>query len=80
MVTFFLLSVDEISVHSGKFPSGTSSLIDDMKKLKDDSTFADGILVCEGKEIPVHRNVLATRSDVFKKMFSSQDFVEGIYF
>ena len=50
-----------------------------MKKLKDDPTFADGIIVCEGKEIPVHRCVLGTRSDVFTKMFASKDFVEGIF-
>ena len=40
-------------------------------------SFTDTILSCGGKEIPVHRFMLAARSSVFKAMFSHDETVEG---
>ena len=45
--------------------------------LKGDPTYADEILVCEGKEIPCHRVILAARSILFKNIFSNKNFKEG---
>ena len=42
-----------------------------------DPTFADGTLVCQGVQIPCRRARLASRSEVFKKMFAQKGFVEG---
>ena len=49
----------------------------DLKIEKADPAFADGVLVCQGKEFPCHRVLLGARSDVFKKMFLQKQFVEG---
>ena len=51
--------------------------LDDLRREKDDPTFADGVLVCQGEEIPCHRVLLGARSDVFRKMFLQKDFTEG---
>ena len=52
--------------------------LEDMKMMKDDPTFTDGTLICQGQEIRVHRAQLSARSDVFKKMFSEETgFIEG---
>ena len=78
---FFLISVEQLSIVAGNFLTGngfSNPLLDELKKLKDDPAFADGILVCQGKEIPIHRFVFGIRSDVFKKMFASKNFLEGI--
>jgi hypothetical protein len=56
---------------------GHKGLMDDLKKLKIDSTFSDAVLVADGKAIPVHRSILAARSDMFRTMFSEEKFVEG---
>ena len=57
--------------------SGIQGLMDDLQNLKIDSTFSDAVLVADGKEIPVHKSILAARSDMFRTMFSEQKFVEG---
>jgi hypothetical protein len=51
--------------------------ITDFSTMKADSTFADGVLVCQDKEIEVHRVVLAARSEHFRNMFANTAFVEG---
>jgi len=51
--------------------------LEDLKKEKDDPAFADGLLLCQGQEIPCHKVLLAARSDVFRKMFLQTEFVEG---
>ena len=45
-----------------------------------DPSFSDAILVCQGKEIKINKFLMAARSDVFRKMLSSQDFIEGEVF
>ena len=45
--------------------------------LQDDPTFADATLVCEGQKLPCHRVILASKSEVFKTMFSPTGFKEG---
>ena len=51
--------------------------IRDLRKDLNDPNFADAVLVCQGEEIPCHRVFLASRSDVFKKMFLQKGFLEG---
>jgi hypothetical protein len=52
-------------------------LKNDLAKEKDDPNFSDATLLCQGKEISIHKFMLAARSDVFKTMLSRQDFIEG---
>jgi hypothetical protein len=40
-------------------------------------SFTDSVLVCGEKKIPVHRFMLATRSPVFKALFSHEETSEG---
>jgi hypothetical protein len=40
-----------------------------MAKFLENGTFSDLTVVCEGKEIPCHKTILAARSEVFFKMF-----------
>jgi hypothetical protein len=43
--------------------------------------FHDTVLVSrDEQEFPVHRNVLAARSSVFKAVFLHDKFVRGLYF
>ncbi len=53
-----------------------SDFLQDFAREKDDPTFADATLICQGVELPYHQFVLGAKSEVFKKMFS-QDFEEG---
>jgi hypothetical protein len=55
------------------------SLVDDLslQLAEQSSSFCDTILSCGGKEIPVHRFMLAARSPVFKAMFSHDETTEG---
>ena len=55
-----------------------SDFLEDFAREKDDPTFADATLLCQDEEIPCHRFVLGAKSEVFKKMFSSKNFLEGI--
>jgi hypothetical protein len=50
-----------------------------MSKEKEDSTFSDLILACQGKEIKAHRFMLAARSEVFKTMLTNEEFIEGTF-
>ena len=56
-----------------------SSLVDDLSLqfAEQNLSFTDTILSCCGKEIPVHRFMLAARSPVFKAMFSHDETTEG---
>jgi hypothetical protein len=55
-----------------------SSLVDELSLQFAEQTlsFTDTILSCCGKEIPVHRFMLAARSPVFKAMFSHEENIE----
>jgi len=55
----------------------SGSFLDDLRREKDDPTFTDGVLVCQGEEILCHRVLLGARSDVFRKMFLQKDYIEG---
>ena len=48
-----------------------------MKKIFHDGKFADATIVCQGKEFPCHKAILAGRSSVFEAMFSP-NFKEGM--
>jgi hypothetical protein len=49
----------------------------DLAKEKHDPSFTDATLICQGQEIKIHKFMLASRSDVFKTMLTSQAFTEG---
>ncbi len=49
----------------------------DLAKEKDDPSFSDATLICQGQKIKIHKFMLAARDDVFKTMLASQDFIEG---
>jgi DNA-binding beta-propeller fold protein YncE len=46
-------------------------LLGDYGKLVDDGELADGVFVVEGERFPLHRNVLAVRSEYFRARFKS---------
>jgi hypothetical protein len=49
--------------------------------MMNDIEFHDTVLVSrDGEMFPVHRNILAARSRVFKDMFLQDKFVRGVYF
>jgi len=50
-----------------------------MSKEKEDPSFPDLILVCQGKEIKANRFMLAARSEVFRTMLTNQEFIEGTF-
>jgi len=54
-----------------------SEFVADIGKMKDITTFADGVLVCQNQEIQCHRVVLAARSEHFQNMFANTAFIEG---
>ncbi len=56
-----------------------SSLVDDLcLQFADEAlSFTDSVLVCGEKIIPIHRFMLATRSPVFKALFSHEETSEG---
>jgi hypothetical protein len=56
-----------------------SSLVDDLclQFSEEALSFTDSVLVCGEKIIPVHRFMLATRSPVFKALFSHEETSEG---
>jgi hypothetical protein len=55
--------------------TNVASLIDDLSLQFAEQTlsFTDTVLVCGNKELMVHRFMLATRSPVFKAMFSHEE-------
>jgi hypothetical protein len=56
-----------------------TEFFESMSKEKEDPTFSDLILVCQGKEIKAHRFMLAARSEVFKTMLTNEKFIEGTF-
>ncbi len=46
-------------------------LVGDYGKLVEDGELADGVFVVEGERFPMHRNVLAARSEYFRARFKS---------
>jgi hypothetical protein len=46
-------------------------LLGDYGKLVEDGELADGVFVVEGERFPLHRNVLAARSEYFRARFKS---------
>jgi hypothetical protein len=46
-------------------------LVGDYGKLVEDGELADGVFVVEGERFPMHRNVLAARSEYFRARFNS---------
>jgi hypothetical protein len=59
--------------------TNVASLIDDLSVQFSEQTlsFTDTALVCDNKELMVHRFMLATRSPVFKAMFSHEESSEN---
>ena len=55
-------------------------IFSDLRRELDLGTFSDATLVCQGLEIPVHRYILAARSEYFKTMFLQPGFIEGSLF
>ena len=54
--------------------------IESLAKMMNEIEFHDTILVSrDEQEFPVHRNILAVRSNVFKDMFLQDKFVRGLY-
>lgn len=51
------------------------SLLGYISTMKTDTTFADVILVCEGVNIPCHRNILAALSGRFENLVKIEGFV-----
>ena len=60
-------------------PIQDNSLVDDLSFQLEEQTlsFTDTVLVCSDKKFPVHRFMLATRSPVFKAMFTHDEGSEG---
>ncbi len=54
-----------------------TEFVSDIGKMKDITTFADGVLVCQNQELECHRVILAARSEHFRNMFANTGFVEG---
>jgi len=48
-----------------------------IRSISDLDTLADFTVICEGREFMCHRNILASRSTVFKGMILNGQFVEG---
>jgi hypothetical protein len=61
------------------FQNNVASLMDDLSLQFSEQTlsFTDSSLVCGNKELMVHRFMLATRSPVFKAMFSHEESSEN---
>ncbi len=60
-------------------PIQDNSLVDDLSLQLEEQTlsFTDAVLVCSDKKFMVHRFMLATRSPVFKAMFTHDEDSEG---
>jgi hypothetical protein len=60
-------------------PIQDNSLVDDLSFQLAEQTlsFTDAVLVCHERKFPVHRFMLATRSPVFKAMFTHDEGSEG---
>ena len=54
-----------------------SMYMEDMENIYSDAKFPDVTIVCQGKEFPCHKAILAGRSQVFEAMFSL-NFKEGM--
>ena len=52
-------------------PNGHGELVRDLEKVLDQPTFTDWTLVCQGRNVPCHRFMLAARSPIFKQLFAS---------
>jgi hypothetical protein len=63
-----------------KLLTAHESFLRDFQRVMEDPTFADTTLICEGVEIPCHRVFLSAKSEVFRTMFSGDNFLEGLYF
>ena len=60
----------------GENESNLICLSNDLKKLLFDDQYSDWTLICEGEKIPCHRNLIASRSPVFKRMIDQSGFDE----
>jgi hypothetical protein len=57
--------------------SGPEVLQKSLKKMMLDPDLADFKIVCEDKSFPCHKNILANQSEVWKTMFSSENWREN---
>ena len=61
-----------------KFSCKPPGLEEQLNTMRKEGKFTDAVLIStEGAEVPVHRNVLAARSEVFHNMFLQEGFIEG---
>jgi hypothetical protein len=57
--------------------SKSSDLKNDLTDLYEKSTLSDFAILCGGKTFPCHKSILASRSDVFTKMFENKTATEN---
>jgi hypothetical protein len=60
-----------------KIPNETKSFVKDFSKLLGNPEFSDFKIVCDEVSFPCHKNILASRSDVFSAMFKMANTVEN---